>query len=129
MELLDNIILKRIQLLEEELKFTNTNKIEANKRTFARHLLDEIIEDYECGGNNVDMIEGNKTIYNASESFCVKALTLKMIEARKYVDYYTNKTGLTPTYRKVAEHLGIKITAAYHRLRGYRNNMERKQCH
>lgn len=128
MELLDNITLKRIQLFEEEREFANTNKIEADKRTFARHLLDDIIEDYECDGNNVETGESNRHhIFYVSGSLCVRALTAKMIETRKYVDDYSKRTGLKPTYRKVAEDLGIKSTAAYHRLRGYRNNMERRQ--
>ena len=81
----------------------------------------------QCDGLNVSTGERQLTIPDVSGSFCARVLTAKMIEARKYVDDYTERTGLKPTYRKVAEDLGIKSTAAYHRLRGYRHKMERKQ--
>jgi hypothetical protein len=57
----------------------------------------------------------------------IRALTKKMKEAREYVDKYMKLYGTKPTYRKVAESLGIKSTAAYSRLRGYRHMMMRRQ--
>jgi len=56
-----------------------------------------------------------------------KALTVKMIEARKFVDEYIDNKKFSPTYGCVSEGLGIKETAAYSRLRGYRHKMVTKK--
>lgn len=71
--------------------------------------------------------DGALPIFGVSGSFCARALTKKMKEAREYVDKHVQLFGTKPTYRRVAEELGIKSTAAYSRLRGYRHMMVRRQ--
>lgn len=71
--------------------------------------------------------DGALPIFGVIGSFCARALTKKMKEAREYVDKHVQLFGTKPTYRKVAEELGIKSTAAYSRLRGYRHMMVRRQ--
>jgi len=52
MEILELIALKRVQLFEEEREFRTIDEYEADKRNYARNLLDEIIEEYENKRNN-----------------------------------------------------------------------------
>ena len=47
MKILDLIALKRVQLFEEEREFGTIDEYEADKRKYARNLLDEMIEEYE----------------------------------------------------------------------------------
>lgn len=50
----------------------------------------------------------------------------KIEHAQYFVDRYIERHGLPPTYRIVAQALGISTTATYHRLRYYRHKMKTK---
>lgn len=50
----------------------------------------------------------------------------KIEHAQYFVDRYTERHGVPPTYRIVAQALGISTTATYHRLRYYRHKMKTK---
>lgn len=52
-----------------------------------------------------------------------RGMTKKAKEAQDYVDAYIDHYGKPPTYKNVAEHLGIAKTTAYHRLRFYKYKM------
>jgi len=52
----------------------------------------------------------------------------KVAEAERFVDAFTKKHGYPPTYREVADGLGLKsVSPAYNRLRNYRHKMIKKQ--
>lgn len=87
----------------------------------------KLINWHESRGETSNEAKATLPINSVSGSLCVKALTKKMIEARQYVDKHVQLFGTKPTYRLVAKKLGIKYTAAYHRLRGYRHMMVRRQ--
>lgn len=54
-------------------------------------------------------------------------LSEKQKEARELVDRLRKENGFPPTYREVAEKLGLASSnTAYTRLRGYRNKMVKK---
>jgi len=56
----------------------------------------------------------------------IKYLTPKMEEARKLVDSISSNTGKPPSYNVIARKLNIDHSAAYYRLRGYRDKMNSK---
>jgi len=86
----------------------------------------EIDKQLACDGGQKQQSASNCNLQNVSGSvFIEKPIPDKMLKAKDFVSRYTNENNKPPSYGKIAKHFGISRTAAYYRMKYFRELMSK----
>lgn len=91
---------------------------------FRKHLIDVYLKPPKKTNDTDTESKCNKHIVSGSV-FIEKPIPDKMLKAKDFVVRYTIDNNKPPSYWKIAKHFGISRTAAYHRMKYFRELMSK----